>query len=296
MHDAVRKREHVGVLYAVSSAAGFGFLGVLGALGRAEGLTSSTLLAWRFLCSALVLGGLYALRKGRPRFQLTPFLLGLVAYAAQSLLFFKTVEHIGAGKAAILLYTYPALVTLLGWLRHGHRPGGAHLIGLVLTTLGCLLVLDSSEGAFSLAGVVLGLSTALVYSIYLLASEQVLQGIDAMTSSFNVCLGTGLAMFLVSLARPQHLVPTTAAQWSVIAALVVICTVLPTLLLFGALRRIGSARAALCSTIEPLVAVVLGIVVFAEGFSRKQLIGGALVVSSIAVIYVLGSPRSRHPV
>lgn len=292
---ASRSSESLGVIYALISAASFGFLGVLGALGRVHGFTNSTLLSWRFIGSAVILGGMYWGRNGIPRFETRPFLLGIAGYSLQSLIFFETVERIGPGKAAILLYTYPALVTLLGWLSHRQRPARAHLAGLAVTTVGCLLVLYSHEGAFSLIGVILGLTTALVYSVYLILGEQVLKGIGAMTSSFNVCLGTGISMVILSLMEPRSIFPTTAAQWGIIAGLVLLCTVLPTLTLFSAIRRIGSVKASLCSTIEPVVAAVLGVLIFAEDFAPQQILGGAMVVSSIAIIYLASSQGSRHP-
>jgi 3-oxoacyl-[acyl-carrier-protein] synthase II len=196
-----------------------------------------------------------------------------VCYSSQSLLFFKTIEQIDPGKAAILLYTYPALVMLFGWLRYKQPPTRTHLSVLVVTIIGCLLVLYTHQGDFSLLGVALGLGTALVYSLYLLLIERVLEEIAPMTSSFNVCLGTGISMVVLSATEARGGFPTMAAQWCVIAGLVVLCTVLPTLALFGAIRRIGSAKTSLCSTIEPLVAAVLGVLIFAEEFAPHQILG-----------------------
>lgn len=290
-----RSAVNRGVLYALISGAGFGFLGVLGTVGRAHGFTNSTLLAWRFMGAAVILGGIYWWRVGVPRFEKAPFLLGLVGYSLQSLLFFKTVEQIGPGKAAILLYTYPTLIALVNWLHYKQRPTRAHFLVLAVTTVGCLLVLYSNQGEFSPVGVVLGFTTALVYSLYLVASEQVLKNIDAMASSFHVALGTGISMTILSVLTPSRGFPTTSVHWVVIAGLIVLCTVLPTLALFSAIRRIGSARAALCSTIEPMVAVALGALFFAEDFAPHQILGGAMVVSSITIIYLSGSHSSRNP-
>ena len=70
--------------------------------------------------------------------------------------------------------------------------------------------------------------------------------------------------------------------WAATVAIAVVCTVVAILAFFAGLKRIGPARAAIASTLEPVVTVVLAWAVLGESLSAMQLLGGALVLGAAA--------------
>lgn len=287
IHVPGPSNETRGVGLALLSATGFGFLGILGRLGQGTAMDNSVALGFRFALAALLLLVLLWVGHSAPRLRLEPFALGAVLYAAQSLLFFEAVERLDAGKATLLLYTYPGLVTLLDWLVHKRAPSARQTALLALVTAGCTLILHGHEGEFALAGIVFGLASALVYSVYLLASQVVLRGVEPNLAAFNVCAGTALSLMAVAWLVAKHAYPASAREWGVVAGLAIICTVVPTTALLAAIRDIGPARAALCCTLEPVIATLLGVSVLDESFTTEQVLGAAAIVGSIVLGYCM---------
>jgi drug/metabolite transporter (DMT)-like permease len=110
-----------------------------------------------------------------------------------------------------------------------------------------------------------------------------------------VCTGAAASLTLGSALLGQlHPAGVTPAGWGWIACIAVVSTVLSITLFFAALARIGPSTAAIVSTIEPLVTVLLAFLVFAEMLGPLQLLGGAVMLSGVLVLHV-ALPRP-HPV
>ena len=61
-------------------------------------------------------------------------------------------------------------------------------------------------------------------------------------------------------------------------------TVVAIWLFFAGLRRVGPTAAAILSTLEPVVTVMLAFAVFGESLGPAQLLGGALVLCAVLVV------------
>jgi drug/metabolite transporter (DMT)-like permease len=85
----------------------------------------------------------------------------------------------------------------------------------------------------------------------------------------------------------------TAAGWGWLLSLAVVSTVIAVSLFFAGLKRVGPSSAAILSTAEPVVTVILAFLVFGEVLGPFQLLGGMLV---IAAVLVLASQRPREVV
>jgi drug/metabolite transporter (DMT)-like permease len=96
-----------------------------------------------------------------------------------------------------------------------------------------------------------------------------------------------LAGFLSSDLHPAR-VSATGFVW--LGSLAVVSTVGAIVLFFAGLRRVGPSTAAILSTLEPVVTVVLAFIVFGESFGPAQFAGGALVL--LAVLAVRAPARS----
>jgi drug/metabolite transporter (DMT)-like permease len=83
---------------------------------------------------------------------------------------------------------------------------------------------------------------------------------------------------VVGVARP----PSGSVVY--LAALILVSTVLPTLLFYFAVHRIGAGGSARLSTVEPVTAVVLSYIVLGEAIVASQILGGALVVAAVVLL------------
>jgi drug/metabolite transporter (DMT)-like permease len=276
-----------GVLLCAASAAAFGAMAVFGKLAYDAGVTVITVLTVRFCLGAAVLAPLRARRIARltRRRLLGGLALGAFGYAAQSALYFTALTRVDAGLVALLLYTFPALVTIGAVLLGRDRLDAARAGSLALAFLGLVLVLTAGgPGGGDALGIACALGAACVYTVYILAAQPVLEDMEPLTLAGLVCTGGAATYIVVGLASGRLDLGFDAIGWLWLAAIVGVSTVGAIVLFFAGLALVGPSRASIISTVEPLVTVGLAFVVFGESLAAVQLVGGALVLASVVLL------------
>ena len=290
----------VGALLCLASAVAFGAMGIFGKLAYEHGATVGTLLAVRFVLAAalfwaLVLGtGAARQLRTLPRRDIgLAFALGAVGYSAQAGAYFAALKRLDASLLSLLLYTFPAMVTVaaiaLGRERASRRRAGA----LVLASGGLFLVLaGAGAGALDPVGTVLGITAAVVYTTYILTSAGVAERVGPLLLSALVCTGAATTLTIATaVAGDLHPGNLTPAGFGWVTAIAVVSTVGAVSLFFAGLKRVGPTTASILSTAEPVTTVVLAFLAFGESLSPVQLGGGALVVGAVLVL----SAPARRP-
>src|SRR3954454_1834145 len=286
-----------GTLLCLASAAAFGAMAIFGKLAFDDGVSTGTLLAARFVFASALLWGLLLARgavsslRALPRRDLAMAVgLGACGYALQAGLYFAALQRIEASLLALLLYTFPAMVTIAAVLLGRERLERRRVIALVVVSLGLVLVLaGAGTGALEGVGVVLALSAAVVYSTYILVSDGISRRIPALTLATLVCTGAALSLTLGSLAAGElHPGAVTAGGWGWLVCLSVVSTVGAIAMFFAGLSRVGPSSASILSTIEPVVTVTLAAIVFGERLGGLQLAGGVLVLTAVLVLRTTG--------
>jgi drug/metabolite transporter (DMT)-like permease len=279
--------DGVGVLLVTLSATGFATLAIFAKLAYSEGLDLASTLSWRFAGATVVLWA-WLLWRGDWRLSkrdaIAATLLGAFGYAIQAALFFGALAHSSAGVSALLLYTYPAFVTLLDWLQSGNPPGSRRTIALSLALVGCLLTIDLSNATLKPLGVVLGIACGVWYALYLTFGASLVRSVSPVTTSAYLSFGAALSFLGAAFLGQGLVVPESSTALWTVAGLVLLATVLPIVALFSGIQRLGTSQTAILSTIEPVVTVLLGIVFLGEQLVAKQVIGALLVVSSVVLL------------
>jgi drug/metabolite transporter (DMT)-like permease len=278
-----------GTLLCLASAAAFGAMGVFGKLAYEEGVNVGTLLAARFVMAALLFWLLLRprdLRAMARRDLLLALALGAVGYAAQAGLFFSALELIDAGLLALILYTFPAMVTVAAIVIGRERANVRRVVALLLASAGLVLVVaGAGAGKLDGLGVAFGLAAAVVYTTYILVGDGVAGRVPARVLSTLVCTGAAVTLLSGSAAlgelRPGDV---TLEGWGWLLSIAVVSTVASIGLFFAGLSRVGPTTASILSTLEPVVTVVLAFIVFGETLGAVQLLGGALVIGAVIVL------------
>jgi drug/metabolite transporter (DMT)-like permease len=286
-----------GALFCVASAAAFGAMGVSGKLAYDEGATVGTLLASRFGLAAVLLwlvvacaGPARHLRSLTRRDVLIALALGAVGYGAQAGGYFAALERLDASMLALLVYTFPVMVTVTA-IALRREPASRRTVGaLVLASTGLALVMaGAAAGALDPVGTTLGLGAAVVYTGYILISEGVAARLGPLALTTLVCTGAATTLTLAGVAGGDldpGRVSATGFGW--LGGLAVVSTVGAVALFFAGLRRVGPSAASILSTLEPVVTVGLTFVAFGESLGPAQLAGGALVLSAVLAVRVPG--------
>ena len=90
----------------------------------------------------------------------------------------------------------------------------------------------------------------------------------------------------------QHEVPTTQSTISLVA-LAVLCTAVAFIVFFALIDRVGPARAPLFTYVNPIVAILLGVIILGEEITLGLLIGFPLVILGCWLAATGGTVRTR---
>ncbi len=269
------------------SALLFGTLAIFGKYAQQEHLTIATLLGLRFLIAAVVLWAIVGVRRelrwpGMRRVAQLGFLS--ILFVGQSACYFLSLRTAPAAVTSILLYIYPVVVTMLGWLLYRERLSVRSGVSLVVATCGVALVIGiTPSGHLDTAGIVFGVGAGLLYSLYIVIGERVLHATSALFTMAAVSSGAA-ATFLVFGAVTRSLAAFDAVGWVTVLGAALLPTVVgATLFLFG-VARVGPTRASILSTVEPVATGSLAAILLAERLSPLRILGGAAVLGAASLV------------
>jgi drug/metabolite transporter (DMT)-like permease len=288
--------EARGLSLVAVSAVGFGTLGIFGKLAQRTAITLPTLLGLRFMLAAAVLWLLAVVRHdglwpGRRRAGGLG-IMGLL-YVGQATAFFGSLRTVPAAITSILLYVYPAIVVVLARIVFGEQLRRLRMVALAVATAGVVLVVDPRPaGHLDLTGVLLGLASALVYSIYIIVGGSLLRGAAPLVATAYIATVAG-AVFLVTGAFTGQLQGFQPAGWAVIAGIAIVPTVIAATAFVAGLGAVGPTRAAIVSTLEPVTTVILAAIVLGEALTPARIAGGVLVL--VAALLVARTGAAGEP-
>lgn len=212
---------------------------------------------------------------------------GIISFTFFSWAYMKAVNLTSLGVAAVLLYTAPTFVMLFSILLFGEKMTKTKGIVLLMTFVGCILVTGLLEGgaAFTWQGIAIGLASGIGYALYsIFGTYAIRAGYGSLSISFYTFLMATITMtFLV---EPVTVVTriTEMGQWPLAISFALLTTVVPYLSYTKGLSGLPASKASVTATIEPVVAAILGIIVFHESVSMWKLTGIVLVLSSVVVM------------
>jgi drug/metabolite transporter (DMT)-like permease len=282
------------------SAACFSTLAVLTKLIYAYGVKPLPLLAWRFLIVSVLMAAYVALttpsalkvrREDLGRFAA----LALLGYGAASVcFFFALASGTSASVVAMLLYTYPAMVVVAGALFQGERMDGRRIGAVALAFVGSALVVGILSGAAQVSwpGVFLGLGAAAGYTVFTMLSYRWITEKPRsvlMTYTFGIAaLGIGaLTLITGGSLSPAAWVPQV---WLLLGLIVLLPTFVAVILLFRGMKRLGTTRTAIVSTLEPIFTIALAALLLGDRLTLTQWLGAALVLVGVLLAEWRGTP------
>jgi drug/metabolite transporter (DMT)-like permease len=184
-------------------------------------------------------------------------------------------QHISSSLAAILIASMPVMVALLSIrFAPADRPTGLRLVGLFVGFGGvvALLGVDVAGRPGELLGAALVLVATLCYGTATIVVNRFLADLDP-SGPIAASLGLAtVALSPVALARPPDGTPSPEAV-AALAVLGVVCTALGLVLFFRLVIEAGPSRAAVITYVNPLVAVVLGVLVLDERLGLMSVVG-----------------------
>lgn len=277
--------------------------GVNGTVSKAildAGLSSPRLTEVRSTGAALALGlALLLTQPWRLRVRRDELLFlatfGILGLALVQWLYFFAIHRLEIGIALLIQYLAPILIALWARFVAKERVRKRIWVALILSFAGLSLVVELWRG-FSLdaLGTVASLGAAVAFAFYILLAERAVGRRDPVSL---LCLGFAVAALFWAVVQPwwsfpagvvdEHvrldgaLFTTTASVWLLMLTMIVVGTILPFLLLVGALRHISATRVAVTAMFEPVAGAIVAYAWLGEELSAPQLTGGAIVLAGI---------------
>ncbi|MGM9915910.1 EamA family transporter [Anaerotignum sp.] len=217
---------------------------------------------------------------------------GICSFTFFSWAYMKAINLTSLGVAAVLLYTAPTFVMLFSILLFHEKMTKVKGVVLGMTFLGCVLVTGLLEGggAFTWQGILIGLGSGIGYALYsIFGTYAIKAGYGSLSISFYTFLMA--TIFMVFCVEPVAVLRqiTTMGQWPLAISFSLLTTVVPYLCYTKGLSGLPASQASVTATIEPVVAAILGIVVFHESASFLKIAGIILVLSSVVVMNKQGT-------
>ena len=212
---------------------------------------------------------------------------GLVNVAEQS---------VSSGLASVLVASMPLWATLFARM-FGQRPSRGETAGVVLGLVG-VAVLVGGDLRGSPAGAACALLAPMGWALGSITSKRLPLPAGTMRTATQM-IGGGAAMALVGLARNEHVAAPFAPR---ALAAVAYLTIFGSLLGFTAysylLKHTRPAIATSYAYVNPVIAVVVGVVVAHERFGAASFVGAAIVLAAVALVgrSVRRAPAATRPV
>lgn len=273
-----------GILLIAISAASFGTLAIFGRFLYTAGMDTFTMLFLRFGISASIMTVILLLRREPfPRGRVLALLIGMGAlgYVGQSFSYLSAIKYASAGLVALLLYLYPMFVFILSVIFLREKVTWAKVAALALALLGTALTVGPAGGQF--LGIFFAITAAVVYSVYIIVGTDVMKHVSAVQSSVVIFASAAAVYGMLTAVNGAHL-PASSNGWWSMAGIVLLATVIPVVTFLAGLERIGPTNAAMLSTLEPVVTVLLAAWLFAERLETITLVGGVLILVAVVIL------------
>lgn len=288
-------RVHLALLFVQLTFGGFSVVGKY-ALMHIEPLAMASM---RVIFAAPILF-LIALQRDRalpPRKELPGLaMLGFFGVFINQVLFIVGLNYTTAINATILMPSIPVFTAGIALLLRMEKLTTARALGIASAVAGALIILDIGNLSFSgdaAFGNLLILINCASYALFLVLARPVLLRIPPLTVTAWTFLFGGVGVVALGfedlLATPFSTLP--AAAWLSIAYILLLPTLINYVLNVWAVKRSSSSLVAAYTTLQPVVATFLAVLLLGEMFGIREIAGFTLIVAGL--IWTSGLSRSK---
>ena len=202
--------------------------------------------------------------------------------------YFKTITLTSLSVAAVLLYTAPAFVMIMSFFLFKEDMTKKKVAALVIAFVGCILVsgVVGGSGALNAKGLLVGLGAGFGYALYSIFGRYALQrGYSSLTITFYTFVFATLAtVFMTDISSVFNIVGMHPRIGMYAAFMILFVTLFPYLCYTKGLSGMENGTASVIASVEPVMATVLGILIYKEKMTFVNAFGMILVLASIVIL------------
>ena len=287
-----------GYIAGIVSAVTFGMNPFFGIHLYQESVQPLSVLFYRFFFASLMLGVwmLVSRKKFSFNLKLLPHVIaGGVLLALTCLAWFSSFKIMDSGIGATMMFVYPVMVAGIMIAGFKEKLTMSVVAATCLALAGVGVLCRPGEGAqVNALGVFYVMMSALFYAIYIVILKVTrLKELASETLTFYT-MGIGALIFLAMLNVDLQMLPSVKALGNALG-LAFFPSLLSFWLIAVAVKHIGATRSAILGALEPVTAVVIGILCFSEKFTWALLAGIICILSSVVVV-ICGKKDSQEDV
>ena len=294
-HEKKRKRIKLnGVFYAAVSSASFGFSPLFSLGLLAAGLSGFDVLSYRWLIAGVVLM-IYALCK-KKSLRLNSmneawkiFLLSALR-SITSITLLIGYANISSGIASTINFMYPVIVTLCMMIFFGEKRSFMDIVAIAVSIFGVYLLASGDsivvEGGNTRIGLRCSLISAFSFAAYYIVMKQ-LRADKIEVVKFTTWIMMLSAFYFIVCAfifQGKITMISGTSNWLNVLGLGLWATMVSNITGVKAIRRIGPTYTSILGALQPVTAVVLGVLFLGEHLYMRSCIGIFLILVAVSVV------------
>lgn len=294
-HERKRRRiKHNGVFYASISSASFGFsplfsLGLLSA-----GLSSFDVLSYRWFIAGLVLMIYAACKKKSLRLNSFDEAWKIILISALRSITAITLligfANISSGIASTINFMYPVIVSVCMMVFFGEKRSLMDIIAILVSIFGVYLLASGDsiivEGGNTRLGLICSLISAFSFAAYYIVMKQV-KADKIEVVKFTTWVMMLSAVYFIACAfifDGKLTIVTDGRSWLNILGLGLWATMVSNITGVKAVRRIGPTQTSILGALQPVTAVILGVLFLGEHLYLRSCVGILLILISVSIV------------
>lgn len=292
-----------GIFYAAISSMSFGFSPLFSLALIAAGLSDFDILSYRWLIAGLVLM-IYAFCK-KKSLRLNSFdeawkiILLSVLRALTSVTLLIGYVNISSGIASTINFMYPVIVTLCMVIFFGEKRSLIDYLAIAASIFGVYLLASGDsimvEGGNTRLGLACSLISAFSFAAYYIVMKQVKADKIEVVKFTTWIMMLSAVYFIIGafVCNGKLTVVTDAGSWLNILGLGLWSTMVSNITGVKGNRRIGPTMTSILGALQPLTAVILGVLFLNEHLYMRSMIGCTIILVAVTII-VLHQKNRKH--
>ena len=212
---------------------------------------------------------------------------GIVSIAFFNICYFGCIKECNLSIACILLYTAPCFVTLMSRALFKEALTRRKVYALIGAFCGCVFVvgLGSGDATMSIAGILMGFGSGIGYALYSIFGRFALARYSTMAITFYTFFFAAIA--LLPFSDAGQIIALAASSTDALATMLllgIISTVAPFACYTNGLAHMETSKASIMAFIEPMVALIVGALVFHDALTWLNYLGIVLIAGSVLLL------------
>ena len=207
---------------------------------------------------------------------------GIACYHIASYLDLLVLLYISAGLERIILFCYPAIAVLLGWVLLREKPTRRICRAIVFSYLGIALFFSAD---LSFAGEDIWFGSLLVFlasiltAWYLISSQKYSRKIGSQRFTCLAMIAASVTMLChAAVAGVENLTQLPVPVYLSAFSIAIMCTLIPSFMVTAGVKIIGASKAGIVGAAGPLFTILLSNYLLHDPLTWMHLVGLALVI------------------